>query len=426
MKNTKRIFIDAIIYDYATIAGKLTDMAAQGWHLHKAGALGLWTFHRGEPKQVRYEIIYAPKASAFNARPTDAEEDLAELCAQAGWERVTTLAQMQVFRNENPNATPLETDESQKLLNIRKTMKKHFFPPYLLMTVLFLVQFLMHYSTLCTYPTQTLGSGLMIMVLLTMPTMSAAYLAMTLNGWLWLRRADRAVKQGEPIPENRFYRGFRWVLWGIVGMMLGSLLGMNDLQITGTVLGISAITLGGTLLTTSICKKLEAPKWVNISATMLVTFLLLTLFLTLVAIGRSEPQTPENEPLLTLQDLGVQDQTESAVLSEFSSPILSFVRFMDVGDDQRLGYSVTDVSWDWAWERCLNEQERDYLQTVSFRTDGTVRDCADLWNAEYARHAIGESAEYWFICWENRIVTLTVTTPLTDDQIAVVASLLAP
>ena len=130
MKDTKYRLMDAYLYDYPHIEEFLTKQAASGWHLEKIGNL-LWKFRRGEPKTVRYEVTYSPAASAYNARPTDEEEDLAALCAQAGWVRVAAAAQLQVFRNDDIHATPLETDENLRLRNIRKTMNRHFFPQYL-------------------------------------------------------------------------------------------------------------------------------------------------------------------------------------------------------------------------------------------------------------------------------------------------------
>ena len=82
MKDTKYRLMDAYLYDYPYIQQQLSDQAASGWHLEKIGGI-LWKFRRGEPKQVRYEVTYSPAASVYNSRPTEAEEDLSDLCAQA-------------------------------------------------------------------------------------------------------------------------------------------------------------------------------------------------------------------------------------------------------------------------------------------------------------------------------------------------------
>ena len=201
MKNVKYIAFDAPLYDYQTIEEKLTRLAAEGWHPEKVGTI-LWKFRRGEPKQVRYAVTFAPSASAFNSRPTEAEEDLADLCAQAGWVRVGTQAQRHIYRNEDPNATPLETDEGERLKNIHWTMIRHFFPSEFLMIGIFLMQFFMHWSTMTRSPAWTLSSPMMVTTLGMCLFVAAIHGIMVLDGWLWLRRARIAVDGGEFIPRN--------------------------------------------------------------------------------------------------------------------------------------------------------------------------------------------------------------------------------
>ena len=199
MKNTKYMIIDALIYDYAYLEEKLTRLAAEGWHLEKVGTM-LWKFRRGEPRAVRYAVTYAPSASAFNSRPTEEEEDLTDLCAQAGWVRVANQAQRHVYRNDDPDATPLETDEGERLKNIRRTMFRHFFPQEFLMIFLFLLQFFMHCNTMTRSPARTLSSVTMVSAPAMSLCVAAVHGILTLNGLLWLSRARRAVDRGEPIP----------------------------------------------------------------------------------------------------------------------------------------------------------------------------------------------------------------------------------
>ena len=145
MKNVKYILNDNDPYDYHRLQEKLTQFAAEGWHLEKISNL-MMKFSRGEPKQVRYEITYSAAASAYNSQPTEAEKELADLCAEAGWELAAAYAQLQIYRNEDPNAPPLETDEVQKYQNIRRNIMKHQIPQQFMMIALFAAQFLLHGS----------------------------------------------------------------------------------------------------------------------------------------------------------------------------------------------------------------------------------------------------------------------------------------
>lgn len=72
------------------------------------------------------------------------------------------------------------------------------------------------------------------------------------------------------------------------------------------------------------------------------------------------------------------------------------------------------------------EQEEEFHMFTRFLSDTRVGDYAALFGAEYVRHARTESRDYWHICWEDRIVNLTATWFLTDDQVAAVAEILRP
>lgn len=430
MKDVKYRLIDAYLYDYLYIEKFLTDQAAQGWHLEQAGGL-LWKFRRGEPKRVRYEVTYSSAASAFNSRPTEAEEDLADLCAQAGWVRVATAAQLQVFRNEDPNATPLETDESERLKNIRKTMRKHFFPQYILMVFLFLLQFAMHASNLLRWPSRTLSSGLTVSTLTMLPMVSLMYLILMTDSLLWLRRARRAVEDGEPIPANRFYRRFRWVLLAGLAAYLCSLFAMAGMTFAWAILGISAITIGCVYGAISACKAMNAPKWVNIVVPTAATTILMGFLLTLFAMSMDqismerEPEHPETLPLM-LSDLGDFEITERTILEEDSSPLAAYGRYWDQAGEERISYTIVDIKCPLFYDMIQAEQEQQFLQSISYLTDGEVAVHAEAFGAEYARHAQNELRDRWHICWDDRIVSLTATWPLTEEQIAIVAEMLKP
>ena len=59
MKNVKYYFWDYLLYDFAGVERRLSELAAQGWYLDKIGAMW-WKFKRGEPKAVTYAVTYIP------------------------------------------------------------------------------------------------------------------------------------------------------------------------------------------------------------------------------------------------------------------------------------------------------------------------------------------------------------------------------
>jgi hypothetical protein len=429
MKNTKYMLIDAPLYDYQTIEERLTRMAEEGWHLEKVGNL-LWKFRRGEPKQVRYAVTYAPSASAFNSRPTEAEEDLSELCAQAGWVRVANQAQRHIYRNENPNATPLETDEAERLKNIRKTMIKHFFPTEAVLIFLFLVQFFTQWVNVSLSPARTFSSYMMVSTMGMLLFVAASHGIIALDGALWLRRARLAVEGGEPIPENRFYRCFRWVMWAVLIAYLLCLLWTVGLGFLSWVLITSAVVLLAALGGIALCKQLNAPRWVNMVVPTGLCALAVVILIPILVFNldpTGEELSPAEALPLTLTQLTGETGTERFVMEESSSFLCSYGRYWDTGaDDVRITYTIVDVKCPLFYDMLLNEQEQQFMQS-SLNTylpiDGELR---EQFGAEYVRHSQNSTGDRWFICWDSRIVLLRAGWELTNEQLQIIQDSLMP
>lgn len=430
MKDVKYKLIDTLLYDYSLIEEKLTQLSAEGWHLDKIGTLA-WKFRRGEPKQVRYAVTYAPSASAFNSRPTEAEEDLADLCAQAGWVRIANQAQLHVYRNDDPNAVPLETDEGERLKTIRRSMKKHFFPTELLMIAIFLMQFFMHLHTMTRSPSRTLSSPMMVSTLGMCLFVAVIHMVMALNGLVWLRRAQKAVDDGESVPANRFYRRFRWVIWVFLIGFLLCLLWVVGLGFFSWVLITSAAVLFVTAGGIALCKKLNAPKWVNmvvpagLCAVVIAVLIPILIFSLDAGILNEEPPQTGNLPL-TLSQLTGETDTERLTIDVSGSPLLSHGRYYDFGAANEIQYTIVDVKCPLFYDMILNEQEQDIIRYSRYSMLPGVAEFAEIFDAEYARHATSNIGDRWLICWEDRIVDFYANWQLTEEQLAVLADILKP
>lgn len=432
MKNVKYELLDFALYDYQFVQRHLTELAAKGWRLEKVSSFGVWHYRRAEPAKVRYEVTYAPSASAYNSRPTAQEEALADICAEAGWVKTASVAQLHIYCNEDPNATPLETDELSRIRTLRKAMNRHFVPQYLLLAALFVLQFAMHLLNAIRWPVTAFSSPLMVGNLVFMPTLVLIYLAI-IGGYLhWVRRAERAAAEGLVVPECVFYRHFRFVLWLFLAGYLTVLLMSAGLWILGAVLAFAAVAVAVTGFTMHCCKEMGAPKWVNILVPFLATFLALMLLMPLIfgamdtAYLSEEPEHPESLPLM-LSDLTGEENTERTILEESASPLATYCRYRDESEAFDLAYTIIDTKVGFAWELCLNYQEQQFLDSATIFTGSVITlNQGNLWGAEYARRAPGEGYDRWLICWEDRIVSLRANWTLTDEQIAIAAELLNP
>lgn len=427
MKNTKYMLIDALIYDYAYLEEKLTRLAAEGWHLEKVGTM-LWKFRRGEPRAVRYAVTYAPSASAFNSRPTEEEEDLTDLCAQAGWVRVANQAQRHVYRNDDPNATPLETDEGERLKNIRRTMFRHFFPQELLMILLFLMQFFMHCNTMTRSPARTLSSVMMVSAPAMSLFVAAVHGILTLNGLLWLSRARRAVDSGEPVPENRFYRRLQPILWTVLLGYLVCLLLTAGLAFFGWVIFTSAAMLLVVTATIKLCKRLNAPRWVNIAAPMILGCITISVLAPMLIFStETEGPPPATDLPVTLTQLTGETGTQREIMEESSTFLCSYGRYWDTGaDDVRITYTIVDVKCPLFYDMLLNEQEQQFMQSSMYSYLPIEGELRDQFEAEYVRHSRNNTGDRWLICWDDRIVNLRASWELTGEQLQTIRDSLMP
>ena len=426
MKNVKYILNDNDPYDYHRLQEKLTRFAAEGWHLEKISNL-MMKFRRGEPKQVRYEITYSAAASAYNSQPTEEEQDLAALCAEAGWELAAAYAQLQIYRNEDPNAPPLETDEVEKYQNIRRNSMKHQSPHQLMMIALFTVQFLLHGSSLLQKPASILSSSIMVLVLAGCVGIVIEYSILLAGGLLWLRKAGRAVEEGLPIPPNLFYRRFRWVMWGSSAIFVLCLLFGVKPAFGVTTLVLSLVMAVISLGTLAITKRLNASKTVNTWVPTLVAMAVILLSRPLLS-DILFPVEPAVELPLTLTQLTGENSGRQLTIDVDSSPLVSNGRYYDFGGSNEIQYTLVDVHCPLFYDMILNDMEQDYLRFRPFQADTDIPDeLRTLISADYIRRSTSYLYEdRWFICWDGRILDIYANWVLTDEQVAALAAILKP
>lgn len=435
MKQYKYQLNDTVLYDYQYIQRHLTEMAAKGWRLDKISTLGVWRYRRAEPAPIRYEVTYAPSASAYNSRPTAQEEALTDICEEAGWVKVASMAQLHIYCNEDPDATPLETDELSRIRTLRKSMNRHFVPSYLLMIALFVVQLWMQLSNVFKWPTTTLSSPLMVGNLAMLSLAILCYIAM-IGGYLrWVHRAEQTARDGLSVPECVFYRRFRFVLWFVIVAYVALLLLTAELWIVGSILLMAAAALAATSFTIDLCKEMGAPKWANIAVPFLVTFLVMMLVWPIIfgfwdtASLTEEPEVPAELPLTITDLLDTGEELTTVAYEESSSPLASRTRFWQEAEDSglTLSYTIVDTDFGFAYDLCLHDMEQDFMASADFWSNGIIStNQGSLWDAEYVRQAPGDFNDRWFICWEGRIVNLRTSWPLTEAQIAVIAEALKP
>ena len=131
MREFKSCFRQFAFYDRTGIEEYLENMALRGWKVIKTN-LYVWKFERIEPQKLRCNVSYFPKASIYDPKPTEEQEDFVELCKHAGWELAAEKGELKVFYNEDENAVPIETDPLVELQSIKKACRENFVLVYAL------------------------------------------------------------------------------------------------------------------------------------------------------------------------------------------------------------------------------------------------------------------------------------------------------
>ena len=126
-------------YDRSGIARHLEEMAARGWMLDKLGSWS-WRYRQTEPRALHFAVTYFPSASQFDPHPSEGQETLWDFCAAAGWELAASVAQIQIFYNEQEDPVPIETDPAVEFDTMNRSMKRGFLSSYWALLALSLLE----------------------------------------------------------------------------------------------------------------------------------------------------------------------------------------------------------------------------------------------------------------------------------------------
>ena len=194
MKQKKRELSLYSYYDFSGIARHLEDMAHKGWQLERIGGQ-LWHYRRREPVELRYAVVYFAKASDLDTAPSQDQQSFWEMCRAAGWELVANRGVMQVFRNPDPNAVPVETDPVVQVDNIHAAMKKTLCLSYAVLLACALVQILMSCKQIFRDLRGVLASPFDLFSIFIWAGLALYCTAELLSYFLWLRKARTAARE---------------------------------------------------------------------------------------------------------------------------------------------------------------------------------------------------------------------------------------
>lgn len=117
------------MFDYRDVEQSLTEMAAKGWRIQRAGGL-FWKYKRAEPSNSKFCVVYSGGISDYKPAPVETQQLLEELCREGGWEKEIQWKQMQIFSADEETA-PLETDEAVRIDSVCRAINKAYLPSWI-------------------------------------------------------------------------------------------------------------------------------------------------------------------------------------------------------------------------------------------------------------------------------------------------------
>lgn len=134
---SKIVYESFACYDKDGMKAFLEQKAAEGWQLVRKVFASEWEFERAEPKELHYAITYLPQFSNEDEFLTaENKGEYLEICAASGWKFVCAHKNMIIFRNEEKNPLPLETDPEAELDVIHKAVLKRTRPSLIVSLVM--------------------------------------------------------------------------------------------------------------------------------------------------------------------------------------------------------------------------------------------------------------------------------------------------
>lgn len=229
MKNTKRRLEILSFYDATGIVAHLEKMAQKGWALERIRN-NVWRYRRIQPKELRYAVVYLPSSSEFDPGPTEANRELQEFCAQAGWVQVASLAQMHIFCNEAADPVPIETEPQVQLDTLHRAMKKNFLPSQIVLLVLGIFQLAMQVWMYRQDPLDYLSSSSKLVGFICGTLVTALSVNDITKYYRWRKKAILAAKDGEFLPTSGSQK-FQYFCLAVLGVaMVGWILSLVDGQ----------------------------------------------------------------------------------------------------------------------------------------------------------------------------------------------------
>ena len=217
MKNIKREIISCPPYDRDGMARRLEAMAARGWMLDGMTKLSL-RYRRDEPRELHFAVTYDADFTRDIHMPEYYRGEFFEMCEHDGWQLAAQCGGIIVLYNERRDAPPLETEPEVEIENMHRALRRRMLRPDWCLLAICLAAAVYCMARIVSDPVAALAELLTVPLALVSTAASVRCAAELLSYYLWRRRALKAAVRGEK-EETRSPR--RTLLVSLLAVCLG-------------------------------------------------------------------------------------------------------------------------------------------------------------------------------------------------------------
>lgn len=435
---------------------KLEKLASKGLFLEECSSF-FWTFRKDTPHKLKYTITYFSEGSVFNPDITNNQQTYFDYAASAGWHFVTGFNQIQVFCSEIDNPIPFETDEKEKLQNIKKCLNKSFIIPMIALILIFSFNLLIQFSSFQQNPIDFLSNSSRLLPVSMMLALIVYEVYSLINYIFWCRNSEKSIENGgrciecNPIVTKTVDTIFIVFICANLCCFLLSL--SSQINWLGLLLSISQVPILIVILGSSIkyLKKKKASATINkvISFTVLIiaNFSYLTVIMLIILkfgftiddastyrtvawpIGNTythEYKLYSNKIPLTCEDLyGQTDYDYYSYESDFDSTLFLSKRtyrqnsLPEKESPPSIEYEILESQFDFVYQLSKNQllkipewQNNTSYKPIDNNTFGTL----EAYQYYYENTPTGE----YILFFENKIISLHMKDPLSTKQIEII------
>src|SRR6056297_519120 len=195
MKDKTKRIINFRFDRYEDVENKLEKLAEKGLFLEKCGPF-LWTFRKGTPQKLKYTVTYFSEGSVFNPDIIENQQTYIDYAKAAGWNFVTQFNQMQIFCSEADDPVPFETDEKEKLNNIKRSMKKSFLPSSIVIIIVFALNLIVHFNSFQLNPIDYLSDSIRLLTSSMILAILLYQVYSLMTYFVWYKRSEKSIALG--------------------------------------------------------------------------------------------------------------------------------------------------------------------------------------------------------------------------------------